>query len=258
MILFFSGTGNTRFVAESLGNLLGEDCCFIPDASAPELKFEGNRLVVCFPVYSWGIPPLVADFLKSLSDEFCAEIRSNDIPVHMVCTCGDEVAEVPEMFAALLNNKGLEVSGMWSVVMPNVYVLLPGFSVDSTEVEQKKLEAAPDRVREIADCIRRGEGGMDVVRGSWPRLKSRLIYPLFKRWGINPRRWRSSEECIHCGRCVAACPVGNMKMKSGFPHWGSHCVSCTACYQHCPTHAVSYGNFTKHKGQYFCRLHPLL
>lgn len=257
MLLYFSGTGNTKFVAQSLANLLGEECKFIPEADPDGLVSDGKHVIFCFPIYSWGVPPLVLDFIDQLPDSFIKSVKEQNIPVSMVCTCGDEVACAPEMFIDVWIRKGIEVRGIWNVIMPNNYVLLPGFSVDPTDVEQKKLEEAPQAVRAIADAIRDLKWETDVVRGSWPKFKTKFIYPLFKRWGMNPRKWKVSEECVHCGRCVAACPVGNMKMKSGSPYWGCNCVSCTSCYQHCPTHAISYQGFTKGKGQYYCRLHPL-
>ncbi len=257
MVIYFSGTGNSRYVAESLGHLLGESTYFMPQVPASSLSLSGENVIFVFPVYSWGVPPLVLDYIGNLSDAFVNEVRERNIPVSMVCTCGDEVAETPEMFCGAWSKRGVEVKGLWSVIMPNNYVLLPGFSVDRPEVEREKLECAPGRVREIAMAIQNRDWKRDVVRGSWPRLKTRLIYPLFVKWGINPRKWKVSEECVRCGRCVKACPVGNMAMKAGTPSWDNHCVSCTACYHSCPAKAISYSSFTNSKGQYTCHLSPI-
>lgn len=257
MILFFSGTGNTRCVAESLSVILDERACFIPDLNPSDLRLSGRHLIFSFPVYSWGVPPLVLDFIRSLPQSFVDSVRENHIQVSMVCTCGDEVAEAPEMFTDALAERGLEPAGLWSVTMPNDYVLLPGFDVDSREVEARKLDSAIGRIKEIAGLIASGDYRSDFVRGTWPHFKTKVIYPLFRRWGINHRRWHASEECVGCGRCVSACPVHNIRLVTGKPQWGRNCVSCTACYHHCPAHAISYGKFTEGKGQYFCRVRPL-
>lgn len=257
MILYFSGTGNTRYVAESLANLLDEQALFIPETLASSVRFSGRHLIFCFPVYSWGVPPLVLDYIRDLSDGFVKAVADSGAAVSMVCTCGDEVAETPEMFVRVMSARGLEVKGLWSVTMPNDYVLLPGFDVDPRDVEDRKLDSSAGRIKEIAVMLQHGEYRSDFTRGSKPHLKSRLIYPLFRRWGINPRRWHVSQECVGCGRCVKACPMHNVKLVTGKPQWGRDCVSCTACYHHCPTHAISYGRFTDGKGQYFCHLSPL-
>ena len=141
--------------------------------------------------------------------------------------------------------------------MPNNYVLLPGFDVDSDATERKKLSDSASRIRHIADSISAEAWKSDVVRGNWPRLKSRLIYPLFRRWGISPEKWHVSDRCVGCGLCVKACPVHNVRLESGRPVWGKDCVSCTACHHACPVNAVSYWSMTKEKGQYMCHLKPI-
>lgn len=257
MILYFSGTGNSRHVALSLGNILSEEVLSIPDTDPMTLTLSGKNLIMVFPIYSWGVPPLVLDYIAGLPDSFIRTITDRKVPVLMVATCGDEVAYAPEMFRDAWLKRNIDVAAVWGVIMPNNYVLLPGFNVDKPKIEQRKLDESSARIRQIAAKIKKQEWKTDVIRGSWPKLKTRIIYPLFRRWGINWRKWKATEECVRCGRCVTACPVHNMRMKSGSPSWGIECVSCTACYHICPAKAVSYGKFTSGKGQYHCHLEPL-
>lgn len=257
MILYFSGTGNSKYVAESLANILKETIHFIPAVNPSDITVPDQRIIFVFPIYSWGVPPLVTNFINRLPDSFMGSVRHDKIPIIMVATCGDEVAMAPEMFIETWKNRGVRVDAIWSILMPNNYVLLPGFDVDSTEVEQKKLDKAPSRIRDIADRINHEEWKFDFERGSWAKTKTAVVFPLFKHWGMNPKKWSVSEECVQCGRCAAACPLKNIHMSAGRPVWGNRCVSCTACYQHCPTRAISYRSFTNNKGQYFCHLHPL-
>lgn len=258
MILYFSATGNSKFVAKSLANILCHDVYSMLDVVPPVVK-DTEHLIMVFPIYSWGVPPIVEAYIRNIHEDTISRLASHQTPISMVATCGDEVALASEQFSQiwLKRNPNLNIKGAWSVIMPNTYVLLPGFDVDDPEVERKKLDNAPQRIRHIASQIREGALVTDVIRGSNPRLKSKLVYPLFLKWGISPQKWSASEECIRCGRCVKACPVGNVSMKAGTPHWGKNCISCLACYHHCPTHAISYRSFTNSKGQYFCHLAPL-
>ncbi|MBD5172976.1 MAG: 4Fe-4S binding protein [Bacteroidales bacterium] len=251
MILYFSGTGNSRYVAELLAQQLKEKVFPIFDISPANVEWSDMGLGIVCPVYSWGIPPLVLNYISSIP------VQANSThhrPIWVVLTCGDETGMAPEMIVDACAKTGLKLQGIWSVIMPNNYVLLPGFDVDPTDVEQQKLSQAPTRIRAIAQAVIKGEEGIDVTRGSWAWIKTKLVYPLFKRWGMIPRKWKWTKECLQCGKCAKACPIGNIEMRGNHPRWHDKCVSCLACYHSCPVHAVSYGNMTSSKGQYECRL----
>lgn len=252
MILTFSGTGNSRYAANKLSRILDEQVVKISEADPASLSFNGSSLGIVCPVYSWGIPPIVADFISKLNTRFLKDVT--DLPVWGVLTCGDETGLAPEMLRTSLQSQGVELSGIWSVIMPNVYVLLPGFDVDSKDLEVKKLEEAKIRLRHIADKIRKAEWTTDCTVGKNAALKSKIIYPLFKKYGINTRKWRWTQECVMCGKCVAACPMNNITLRGGHPSWGKNCTSCLACYHTCPAHAIEYGRSTTRKGQYLCHL----
>lgn len=251
MIFYFSGTGNSAYVAETLGSILNEDVVCISDIKDRDITFKGETLGLVFPVYSWGVAPDMLDFVDSLPHSFIHEVNDGGGRIWIVMTCGDEVALAPEMIQRSLMSRCFIAESIWSVTMPNNYVLLPGFDVDPHDLERKKLDEARTRINEIAEGIISRQRVVDVVRGSMPRLKTKLIYPLFRKWGIFPVKWRSSIECIGCGICAANCCRRNITMKKGRPVWGGDCCSCLACYHRCPRHAVEYGGATKRKGQYF-------
>ncbi len=251
MIYYFSGTGNSRYVANFLSKELLERVEFIPKVIAEEESPDGMSVGLVFPVYSWGVPPLVMDFINRLPDSFWNEVKVGQLPIWCVMTCGDEVAMSPEMLQDAFRRRDVEVRSIWSVIMPNNYVLLPGFDVDSKDLADKKLADAPLRLKEICRGIMQQRETIDVVRGSMAWLKSKTVYPLFKRWGIFPGKWHSMETCVSCGICAKSCPLGNVQMSDGRPKWGDNCCSCLACYHSCPRHAVAYGKITQSKGQYF-------
>ncbi|MBD5357958.1 MAG: 4Fe-4S binding protein [Bacteroides sp.] len=251
MIYFFSGTGNTRIVATQLSLLTLEECRKITDVNPLTEIPEGEGIGFVFPVYSWGVAPVMAKFIDELPETFWEEVKRRQLPVWCVMTCGDEVALAPEMFSKILSRHGIEPESIWSVIMPNNYVLLPGFDVDQKNIEERKLTDAPGRIREIARGIRQHSKTVDVVRGSMPWVKTKLVYPLFCKWGISTKKWHSTAACVGCGICAKACPLRNISMVDRVPVWGINCCSCLACYHSCPRHAVAYGKATQSKGQYF-------
>lgn len=259
MIFYFSASGNSRYVANRLGAVLGEQVEYMPAVHAASMHPVGKSIGFVFPVYSWGIPDPVVRFIHGLPrNAFADAVGEKRLPVWAVLTCGDETGMAPEMLRRLLEERGLRLAFVGSVTMPNTYVLLPGFDVDSAEVESRKLSEAPERIATLADTLLQltyDAGGsrqmaLDVVRGSWPRLKSRLIYPLFRHWGVMPGKWHRNDDCISCGLCVRSCPNQNIVMRGGMPVWSINCCSCLACYHACPRHAVTYGRITRRKGQY--------
>ena len=250
MVFYFSGTGNSTFVATTIANFLGLKLQFIPEADPSSFTIPEERIIFIFPVYSWGVPPLVSKFIADLPLEFWDRLKEKDLSVDCVMTCGDEVALAPEMIIKDLKKVGVSLNSIWSVTMPNNYVLLPGFDVDSKDLENEKLKNCEGRILEIAQSLARGDKRIDVVRGGYAGLKSKIVFPLFKKWGVFPKKWHFTDNCISCGKCARICPLLNVKMKEQHPEWGMRCCSCLACYHVCPVHAVEYGKETKKKGQY--------
>lgn len=103
--------------------------------------------------------------------------------------------------------------------------------------------------------MKRQTGVKDLVIGRWPKINSRLIGSFFVKHLITDKPFHVTEDlCIRCGKCAEACPVNDIIWSKGsMPKWkhNGSCLSCFACYHHCPKHAIEYGGRTKNKGQYF-------
>ena len=56
----------------------------------------------------------------------------------------------------MLRRKGLQLTSVFSVQMPNNYILLPGFDVDAPSVAAEKLNAASARIQAIVEAVRSG------------------------------------------------------------------------------------------------------
>lgn len=247
MIFYFSGTGNSYWVARQLAARL--DDVLVPMAEEEALtkayQWKANEKVgFVFPVYSWAPPKLVLDFI--------ARVRM-DRPeyVYFVCTCGDDTGKTADLFVKALNKRGWECQAGYSVTMPNTYVSLPGFDVDDEEVERMKVQNALARVQFIGEEVSKGVRmkRYSCHEGAVPFLKSYVIRPFFYRFLMSPEPFYATEACTSCKRCEKKCPVHNIKV-DGRPQWGNRCTQCLACYHECPVHAIHYGKRTLGKGQY--------
>ncbi|MBD5285522.1 MAG: 4Fe-4S binding protein [Bacteroides sp.] len=250
MIFFFSGTGNSRYLAQQLGKSLGDEVREMTFFTRPTGEtIQDSRVVWVFPVHSWGIPKFVLDFISTVNVEAGARH-------FMVCSCGDDIGLTHVQWRSLMESRGWTAVAAYSVIMPNTYVLLPGFDIDSPEVAERKLEAAASRIRDVATRIHLNWEGEEVKPGSMAAIKSKVIYPFFEKFMLSPRPFGyNKSRCYGCGKCAAHCPMGNILLDNlRRPEWGTNCTMCLACYHSCPVHAVNYGSRTKNKGQYLCPL----
>lgn len=251
MIFYFTGTGNSFWVAKALGEAFDEPLVSIAEAlknSGSEIRYPvrpDERILFVYPVHSWGpAVPVVRFITRLVLSGYAGQ------PVYSISTCGDECGYASRLLRKALAKRQLPLTAAYSVIMPNNYILLPGFSVDSKEVEERKLQEAPARVAEIVEAIRRHQADGLYHTGSLPGLKSYGIYPLFVHFAIGKTAFRATESCISCGLCERICPTGTITLEKGRPVWTDSCVQCVACIHRCPVRAIEYGKETQKKGRY--------
>lgn len=250
MILWYSGCGNSRFIAESLGQRLGDDkLVFIPEAARTGQVLElgeDETLGVVFPVYSWSVPDLVSDYIRTM------KFSGKPGYVFAACTCGDNTGHTMRVIRKDLAAAGLELDSFHAFQMPNTYVNMAGFHLDSKELENSKIDAAIKQLDETAALIgKRSRGDFNRLLGGAPFLKTFIVKPLFYPLFVTDSKFRVSDQCIGCGLCAKNCPLQNITMENGRPHWNGHCTTCDSCYHRCPKHAISFGKATAGMGQYY-------
>ncbi|WP_033147803.1 EFR1 family ferrodoxin [Prevotella sp. P6B1] len=263
MIFYFSGTGNTRWVAELIAEAIGEELLFIPE-SIKQGKYEyelseGESIGFCFPTHGWQPPRIVREFIsrlrllayKNQSTPFCWALT----------TCGDNMGEAMTILNKdLAANHHLHHHGgplqaltQFSIIMPESYVCLPFMYTDTEEKERAKIATARQQLPHIIDSLRaHKEGVIELEKGATPRLYSYVIGHYFNTKMVNDKKFTVDEDaCIKCGKCAKVCPVDNIQGTP--PEWihNGRCTSCLACYHYCPTHAINFGKITRKRGQYY-------
>lgn len=238
MILYFSGTGNSKLAAKALADLLHDELLNIELGTEPVLN-DGESLGIVFPVYAWGLPQIV--------DRYLRKMEVGNRYVWAVMTCGDDMGHTDKRLEKALRHK---VDAAFSVQMPNTYVCLPGFKVDSDEVAMQKVTTTRERLPQVADRILHKETCREVTRGGAAWMKTYILGPLFNSLLVTDKHFKTSTDCNACGLCAKQCPTHNISLCGKKVKWNrTDCTGCLRCFHKCPQRAIDWGKYTKGKAQ---------
>ena len=264
MIFYFSATGNSKWAAEKLADLVADRICDITTmGDHPEYSLKaGEKVGFVFPVHGWRVPKIVREFLEKLT----LIHYSPTTYTYAFCTAGDSVGETMTLFAAQIKERGMHLNASFSIIMPESYIGLP-FTFTSAST---KYYNASVNVGKYARLISESRGGEYLDKGAFPRLYSGLLGGFFTRFLITDACFHvDKNKCVGCGICEKVCPIHDIECRksgtessaakvpegenNGLPEWkhNGKCLTCFACLHHCPKNAISWGWFTKGKGQYY-------
>lgn len=246
MIVYFTGTGNSRYCAEWLAQALGDEAvdafCSIRNSAPAELASQKPWVFVA-PTYGWQLPRVFAEFLRSGSFT-----GSGD--AYFVMTCGSEIGNAGQKMIPLCRQKGLNYKGVLQVVMPENYIAM--FDAPEQAEAEEIIAAARPTLESGAVCIRGGRDFPVPKTGAIDKLKSGVIHSAFYRFIIKAKPFTVSDACVSCGKCADVCPLVNIRLEEGKPVWGARCTHCMACICGCPTSAIEYGKASRGKPRYQC------
>lgn len=234
MIYYFSGTGNSRYVAHRLAEELETEATSLVEVE--EISFD-RTIIVVSPIYAWLVPQIVMDFLRSLR-------LSADQRLYLVVTCGDNVGKAIEVV-----KQEMTLAGAYSIIMPNNYVI--GFDIDPVAEQTRKIRQANIRIKQIANQISQGLRREDYEKGRFAWYLGSSAGKLFQRFARSTGSFYAEDHCITCGQCVSDCPVEAIAMGDQRPKWiEPTCQMCLRCLHACPVEAIQYGRSTRTKGRY--------
>lgn len=246
MILYFSGTGNSAYVAKKIAACIGDEVVSINDkiknGDHTELKSDKSWVFVT-PTYAWRIPRIVQKWIITTRFSGCKD-------AYFVMTCGGDIGNAGEYAQGLCESKKLNYKGCAEIVMPENYITM--FSAPTQEEAGKMIGRAEPVIQKYANLIQNGKVIPEKDAGISGKIKSGVInnvfYPLF----VHAKKFYATSDCIGCGLCAKVCPLNNVALKQGKPKWGDYCTQCMACICSCPKEAIEYGKKSLGKNRYLC------
>lgn len=214
MILFFSGTGNSEYVADRIGKETGDTVLnlFEKIRAQDHSALQSDKpWVIVTPTYAWRMPRIVTDWLLK------TELKgSRDI--YFVLTCGGDIRNAGAYLRRFCREKGLEDRGCASVLMPENYIAL--FKTPSEEEALALIERAEPKITDIARMIKERRILPEQQVNGKDKISSGLVNTVFYPLMVHAGKYYVTDACISCGLCEKACPLGNISLKEGKPVWG--------------------------------------
>ena len=246
MVIYFSGTGNSRYCAQMIAHVLNDDLLdaagYIKHGIAAEL-ISGKPWVFVGPTYAWQMAHIFSDFIRT------GTFNGNN-EVYFVLTCGGDIGNAGEPLSTLAQEKGLKYMGTLEVPMPENYVAM--FSVPSEEKSAEIIASAAPILENAVECIRKLQPFPIRKIGVIDKVKSGPVNQGFYKFYVKADDFYVTDKCVSCGKCVDGCVLNNIQMESGKPVWGTSCTHCMACICGCPTEAIEYGKRSQGKRRYRC------
>lgn len=236
LVLYFSGTGNTRFCAEKFAEYYGgnTELCSIEDAEAADKTTRHKSIVLAYPSYFSCLPKIVSDFLENHKSYFAEKKVFLLVTMALFCGDGSGCAARP------LRIYGAHVVG-------GIHVRMPSNIADdkqlkySHEKNQMMIATAERKIEIAAKRVREGHAPR-VGLGIGSRVAGLFVQRLW--FGARTRSYSDQlkvheEQCIGCGLCTDICPMDNLILLEGKAISKDQCTLCYRCVNSCPKKAIT-------------------
>ena len=170
MVLYFTGTGNSRYLARRIAEglempLYDLNACIKAGDTAPVQT--GRDMVLVTPTYAWRIPRVVSEWLGKTA-------LTGAERIWFVMDCGSEIGNAAKYNRQLAAQKQLQYMGTAQIIMPENYIAM----FNAPQAEQAR------RIVEIS-CTKR-----DPLRPLYERPGEPGVLSLFCKSGGLPGNGR--------------------------------------------------------------------
>ena len=245
LMLYFSGTGNSKYIANTFSKKMNASCHSIEEKI--DFKYEIKKhdtIAFCYPVYASNVPRIMREFVtrnvESLKDKkliiFCTQLMFS----------GDGA----RVFTDLLPEGYGKVIYAEHFNMPNNICNSGIFSIKNGEKTKKYIKAAQKKIDRICNDLQKGK----IKLRGFNKVSNIMGKGQGVHWSEIEEKNKSSvqvdEGCIKCGLCARLCPMKNLNLTTKEIVHNDNCILCYRCVNACPKKAITVLIHTKPKEQY--------
>lgn len=246
MILYFTGTGNSEYIAKRIAELTGDSLISMNERIKANDASEINadcRLVFVVPTYAWRIPKIVEEWIAKTRFQGAGN-------AYFVMDCGTSIGNAKKYIKQLCKRKSFQYMGVSCIVMPENYIAM--YDAPEESAWRKIIENANPVISKIVEMIHEEKVFPDVQSNIIDYLNSSIVNTVFYSFIVKADKFTADDKCIGCGVCMKECPLNNIHLKGNKPVWGKECTHCMACICKCPMGAIEYGKNSVAKVRYRC------
>lgn len=244
MVIYFTGTGNSRFAAERIAEITGDQVydssLSIKENKTMSFEDEDTLVFVC-PIYVSTLPKHFESFIRKSSFKQGAK-------AYFFMTYAGGIGAADRFSKEICKDKGLKHMGTAGAVMPQNYIAY--FDMKTPDENRKIVEASLKDIMAAGEAVKHGQPFEECESKKSHYYIAKLSLPVFDRFFITTGKFKVTDECIGCSKCVRVCPLGNITMKGKVPVWGNKCTHCMGCINLCPKEAIEFGKSTQGKPRY--------
>ena len=246
MVLYFSATGNTEFIAKQIAKRTDDEAlnllARIKEKDYSPLHSE-KPFVICSPIYVCKMPRFLVSFLSGLP-------LLGSKQVYFIFTSGGYEGIAGSLARLLAMKKKMIFMGWAGFKMPRNYPVSKSYPLLSYKESKERIKGSCDKIPKIVSRIKHGKKLHSRYITQLEKIITLPFNPVWVKYMHTAKPFYTTDKCVGCGKCARVCPLNNIKMIDRKPRWGGKCAHCMACYGNCPVEAIEYGDRTKGKERY--------
>lgn len=230
-IVYFSPTGNTKYLATMLNAQLHDD-----EGSLMPLEFtdpmqikSDEHLILMYSIHGFNAPRTVKRFVRNLPSGLFESVSL----IGVGCNTSWVNDAVSSDLRKVLEKKNYSIQVDRVIAMPLTFIM----KFDD-ELTLKIIHEADTQIRNISQAVQTMVKSRKQIA-----FKSKAIHVIGKAEDVAARFFglelHANARCNACGVCVNNCPERNIRFnRKEKPKFGLKCLMCMRCVCNCPQKAI--------------------